>query len=63
MRVVNERKWRRAKLAVLLANTVALLWCMGGLEGEEPMPNPTAAVLLMFTLGYMTHNLTKHWKH
>jgi len=63
MRVVDVRKWRRAKLAVLLANTVALLWCMGGLEGVEPMPYPTATVVLMFSLGYLTHNLTKHWKH
>jgi len=63
MRVVDVRKWRRAKLALLLANTVALLWCMGGLEGEQPMPNETATVMLLVTLGYMTHNLTKHWKH
>jgi hypothetical protein len=63
MRVVDERKWKRAKLAVLLANTVAVLWCMGGLEGTEPMPYPTATVLLLVTLGYLTHNLTKHWKH
>ena len=47
---------------LLAINTVALLWCMGGLEGYEPMPYPEAAVLLMGTFGYMVHNLTKHYK-
>jgi|TARA_R110000822_G_scaffold121075_1_gene254781 hypothetical protein len=63
MRVVDKRKWRRAKLVLFMLDTVALLWCMGGLEGEQPMPYPTATVMLLFVTGYMTHNLTKHWKH
>jgi len=62
LRVTNQRRWRRTKLWLLAINTVALLWCMGGLEGYEPMPYPEAAVLLMGTFGYMVHNLTKHYK-
>lgn len=63
MRVVDVRKWRRCKIAVMLVVTVALLWCMGGLEGTEPMPYPGAVPPLLIALAYMTHNLTKHWKH
>lgn len=63
MRVVDERKWRRTKLLFMLFVTVALLWCMGGLDGVEPMPYPYAVPPLLAVLAYMTHNLTKHWKH
>jgi len=42
--------------------TFALLWCMGGLEGTDT-PYPLAVPPLLVVLGYMTHNLTKHWKH
>jgi len=62
LRVTNPRRWRRTKLVLLAINTVALLWCIGGLEGNEPMPYPTAAVALLGCLGYMVHNLTKHYK-
>lgn len=63
MRVVDKRKWRRTKLLFMLFVTVALLWCIGGLEGEEPMPYPYAVPPLFAVMAYMTHNLTKHWKH
>ena len=63
MKVVDMHKWRRTKLIVLAIVTVALLWCMGGLEGEEPMPNPEATFVLLGVMGYLVHNLTKHWKH
>lgn len=63
MRVVDMRKWRRTKLIVLAIVTFALLWCMGGLEGTEPMPYPNAAIVLLGVFGYLVHNLTKHWRH
>lgn len=62
MRVVDVRKWRRTKMIFTALITVALLWCMGGLEGTDT-PYPLAVPPLLVVLGYMTHNLTKHWKH
>lgn len=62
LRVVNPRKWRRTKLVFTAIVTVALLYCMGGLEGYEPMPHPEAAVVLMGVFGYMVINLTKQSK-
>lgn len=59
MRVVNERKWRRAKLQVLLANTVAILWCIGSLQGKEPMPYPTATLALLLPFICLAYNLVK----
>ena len=63
MKVVDKRKWRRAKLVVLAVDTVVLLACMGGLEGSEPMPHPFGAVLTMCIFGYMVHNLTKDYEY
>lgn len=62
MKVTNQRNWRRTKLWLLAMNTIALLWCMGGLEGNEPMPYPLAAVVLMGVFGYSVHNLTKRYR-
>ena len=63
MRVVNERKWRRAKVTFAWLVFVVVLFCIGGLEGEEEMPYPLTAALLMAVLYYMIYNLHKHWKH
>ena len=50
-------------MIVLAIVTFALLWCMGGLEGTEPMPYPNAAIVSLGVFGYLVHNLTKHWRH
>ena len=62
LRVTNQRRWRRTEMVFAAIVTFALLWSMGGLEGYEPMPHPEAAIMLMGVLGYMVHNLTKHYK-
>lgn len=61
MRIVDERKWRRAKCQFTGIIALAILISIGGLEGTEPMPAPEIAVMLFPILGYMVWNLTKDY--
>lgn len=60
MRVVNERKWRRAKWILVGLLTLLLMWAIGGLEDGD-YNSPTLALVLLPALGLLIHNLTKHW--
>lgn len=62
LRVTNMRRWRRTKMVFTAFVSIGLMWSIGGLEGYEPMPHPEAAIPLLVLLGYMVHNLTKHYK-
>lgn len=62
MKVTDIHKWQRTKVIMLALITLTFLWSVGG-DSEEAMPYPDLALALLLPLGYMTHNLTKHWKH
>ncbi len=59
MRIVDERKWLRAKSIFTAFVALAIMVSIGGLEGTEPMPAPEIAVMLFPLLGYMVWNITK----
>lgn len=61
MHVVDEKKWRRAKILFAWILVAIIIVCIGGLEGTEPMPFPELAMMLLPCLGYMVWNLTKHY--
>lgn len=61
MRIVDEGKWLRAKSIFTALIALAILFCVGGLEGTEPMPAPEIAVMLFPVFGYMIWNITKHF--
>lgn len=61
MRVVDERKWKRAKIQFTFLIAAAILASIGGLEGTDPMPAPEIAVMLFPVLYYMIWNLTKEY--
>jgi hypothetical protein len=60
MKVVNERKWRRAKWQFTGLLTVLLFWAMGGLESAD-FNNKGLAFLLLPSIALMTLHLTKDW--
>lgn len=61
MRVVDGRKWKRAKIQFTFLIAAAILVSIGGLEGTDPMPAPEIAVMLFPVLYYMIWNLTKEY--
>lgn len=61
MRVVDEKKWRRAKILLTAMIALTIVVCIGGLEGTEPMPAPEVAVMLFPALFYLVWNLTKDY--
>lgn len=60
---MHAQSTRKLKLVCLGATTVGLLIAMGGLEGEDAMPAPRLAIVLMGVFGWLVHDLTKHWRH
>jgi hypothetical protein len=62
MRVADWAKWMRAKRIATALLALLVIACAGGLEGTEPLQNAEWLLLLMPALGYMVHNITKHYK-
>ena len=62
MRVADWAKWMRAKRIATALLALLVIWLMGGLEGTEPIQNGEWFFLLMPALGYMVHNITKHYR-
>lgn len=60
MKVVNERKWRRAKWQFTGLLTILLFWAMGGLEDAD-FNNRALAFILLPLVMLMVLHLTKHW--
>jgi fatty acid desaturase len=61
MRVVNQRRWRRAKWTALCLSIIGIFWAMGGLEEAPIRSLPTVLILLPTALA-LTFNLTKDWE-
>ena len=59
MRVVDEWKWRRAKIILACLLGLAFLACIGGTEGTEPMPNPVLAFYIFPFWIALIWNITK----
>jgi len=59
MRVVDQRKWNRAKTILALILAIIIVGCIGGLEGTEPMPNPVLAMYVFPFLVALIWNITK----
>jgi len=62
MRVVDEKKWRRAKIIFTWIVAISFVGAIGGLEGTEPMPSPALAFYLFPLLTYMIWNITKNYR-
>jgi len=62
MRVVDFAKWLRAKQIATALLALLVVASAGGLEGTEPLQHGEWLLLLLPALGYMIHNITKHYK-
>ncbi len=62
MRVVNQRKWQRAKYQLAILLLITGICCAGGLEstdGTEPMPSLTGFIISMSLLAGLTYNIIR----
>lgn len=61
MRVVNQRKWRQAKIKVLAVCFFGALWSGGGLEGAgtDRAPSIAACVGLIGVSFWLLHNVSR----
>ena len=57
MRVVNYRKWLRAKRLFTFAWFLTTLGVAGGLEGDTAVP--AVAWFMLLPLPFLIHNITK----
>jgi len=62
MRVADWAKWLRAKRIATALLALLVIASAGGLEGTEPLQHAEWLLLLLPALGYMVHNITKHYK-
>jgi hypothetical protein len=62
MRVVNQRKWQRAKYQTAILLLITGICCAGGLEstdGTEPMPSSAGFIISMSLLAGLTYNIMR----
>jgi hypothetical protein len=62
MRVVNQRKWQRAKYQLAILLLITGICCAGGLEstdGTEPMPSFAGFIISMSLLAGLTYNIMR----
>lgn len=62
MRVVDQRKWQRAKYQLATLLLVIGICCAGGLEstdGSEAMPSFAGFVISMSLLAALTYNIMR----
>jgi hypothetical protein len=62
MRVVNQRKWQRAKYQLAILLLITGICCAGGLEstdGTEAMPSLTGFIISMSLLAGLTYNIMR----
>ncbi len=59
MKVVDWRKWQRAKMFVVLILTLIALACAGGLEAEgtEPIPSVGGFIAAMSCAALLLYNI------
>jgi hypothetical protein len=62
IKVVDHKRWLRAKQVFTAFVALAFVCAIGGLEGTEPMPAPVLAFYLFPLLGYMVWNITRHYE-
>ena len=61
MRVVNQKRWHKAKVKLLALCFLGALYCGGGLEGSgtDAMPSPAGFVALLALSFWMLQNVSK----
>lgn len=62
MRVVNQRRWQRAKYQLAILLLITGICCAGGLEstdGTEPMPSLSGFIISMSLLAGLTYNIMR----
>jgi hypothetical protein len=62
MRVVNQKKWQRAKYQVSILLLITSIGCAGGLEstdGIEPMPSRAGFVISISLLAALAYNIMR----
>lgn len=59
--VVNPYRWNRAKSIFAALNLIGAIICVGGLEGEGPMPAPGLAAILLGIAGVTLWRVDFNW--
>lgn len=62
MRVVNQQRWLRTKIATAVVLFLVALGCAGGLESRDPaapIPNVTGFVTAIVLLAWLSINIVK----
>ena len=61
VRIVDRYKWNRAKAILAGVFAFIAMLCVGGLEGLEPMPSGTGAVLFLGLAFYTLLHVDMDW--
>lgn len=61
MRVVNQRRWRQAKIKLLVVCFIGALWCGGGLEGAgtDRVPSVAGCIGLIGVSFWLLQNVSR----
>jgi len=61
VRIVDRYKWNRAKAILAGVFAFIAMLCVGGLEGLEPMPSGTGAVVFLGLAFYTLLHVDMDW--